>query len=115
MWDQLESFQNNALIYHAYLVYFIIFLTIIGIEIIEPKYMDTFNDWLKMYIALYLIYKFNSFRTIKFTELDRRVVFTSGILLLSTTILNEMFNYFSNEINTLKTFIPIPFKLSSVF
>ena len=109
MLERLESFQNNTLIYHAYLVYFILFLTVIGIEIVQPAFLETFNYWLKIYIALYLIYRFNSFRTIKFTELDRRVVFTSGILLLSTTVLNEIFIYFSKEI---KTFIPNPFKLS---
>ena len=107
--DTLESIQNNALIYHSYIAYFLLFSTIIGLGIVEPTYLTTFNYWLKIYISLYLIYRFNIFRTIKFTDLDRRVVFSSGILLLSTTALDEIFVSYASSIRKI-----LP-SLSSVF
>ena len=82
--------QYTVLKYYSYIVNTILFLTLIGIGIAVPEYLKTFQYYLKIYLAIFLIYRFNSFRTIKFTELDRKVAFSSGILLLSTTILGEL-------------------------
>jgi len=110
MVSSMVSFQNTALKYYSYIINTIIFLTLIGIGITKPSYLITFQYYLQIYLALFLIYRFNSFRTIKFNELDRRVAFTSGILLFSTTILAEIMIRYAEIIKT-----DITSNLSTIF
>ena len=110
MVSAMVSFQNAALKYYSYIINTILFLTLIGIGITAPSYLITFQYYLQIYLALFLIYRFNSFRTIKFNELDRRVAFSSGILLFSTTILGELMLKYAEIVGT-----GVSSKLSSVF
>jgi len=96
----LYTIQDVILKYYSYIVNVILFLTLIGIGVAVPEYLKTFQYYLKIYLAVFLIYRFNSFRTIKFTELDRKVAFSSGLLLLSTTILGEFLVKYADFIAT---------------
>lgn len=100
MASMIYTFQNKTLKYYAYIANAILFLSLIGVGITEPKYLITFQYYLKIYLSIFLIYRFNSFRTIKFNELDRQVAFSSGLLLFSTTILAEIMLKYKEIIKT---------------
>jgi hypothetical protein len=66
------------------IITFIIFvLLFLGFLQKEPTYFIEATFIFKVFISLYLIYRFNDFRkNIKFTELDRKVCLLAGIYLL---------------------------------
>jgi hypothetical protein len=62
------------------------------------EYPDAFNKvafYVKIYICLFLIWRFNPIRQffvktpIIFTSLDRKIAFSAGLIILSTTIIKE--------------------------
>ena len=68
------------------IISFIIYLsTALGIAIISPTYIDTLDYWVRFYIALFLLIRFNPFvGKIHFTDLDRKIAFNAGLFLLTT-------------------------------
>jgi len=85
------TFTNNALKYYTYLFNFMIVSTYIGIGITRPMWMTVIDYYLKIFVSIFLVYRFNPFRNkIFLEELDRRVVFTAGIILFTSTILNKI-------------------------
>lgn len=96
----LYEFQNTAfnyIIIFSYLLYFIIAL---GLFSNAPHYLTTLQYWVKIYISLFLIYRFNFFNKVKFNELDRKVAFSAGLFLLSTTIFGQILDIYLNEAKT---------------
>lgn len=87
--------QHKPFIYFNFGVQIILFLTFIGIGLIRPDYLSLAQNILKYYISLFLIIRFNPWNTTQSTVLDRRVAFSSGMLLLSTTAIH---NYFITRI-----------------
>jgi len=87
--------SNTVLKYYSYLFYTIVITAYIGIGYKAPQAMVTFNYYLKVLIGIFLVYRFNSYRKhIKFEEFDRRVAFSAGMFILSTTILSKYFSVF---------------------
>ena len=87
----LIELQQKPFIYFNFCVQIILFLTFIGIGFISPSYLSIAQNILKYYISLFLIIRFNPWNTTQYTILDRRVAFTSGMLLLSTTAMHSFF------------------------
>ena len=64
-------------------------LTLIGVYKIAPEYLNTLSLFIRTSVSLFLIIYFNPFSKHEFTDFDRSIVFTSGILLLmNTAIMN---------------------------
>ena len=95
MSDNITSIQNtifNAVIFITYTLYFLI---IFGISKRAPEYLETLQYWVKIYVSLFLIIRFNFLRKVQFTDLDRKIAFTAGLFLLTTTIIDQIVrNYF---------------------
>jgi len=53
------------------------------------SYLDKINYYLKIYVCLFLIWRFNPFVKTEFTELDRKITFSAGLLILTTTVINQ--------------------------
>jgi hypothetical protein len=91
--------QYSILTYNSYLINTILFLTIMGFGITQPMILQQFQYYLKIYIGLFLVYRFNAFVSHEYTELDRKVAFSSGIILLSA-ILTETITEYVGKIRT---------------
>ena len=62
------------------------------------------REGLKIYVALFLIIKFNPFTNkTPFTQFDRRIAFQAGVFLLSTTILNTIIMNYTDNIKNFFT------------
>ena len=61
-----------------------------GVSINAPSYLDNVNNYAKIYVSLFLLYRFNMFRKVAFTDLDRKIAFSAGVFLFTTTALNQV-------------------------
>ena len=78
-------------------------LFIVGVFQTKPKGIIELIFFSKICLALFLIYRFNNYRTtqIVFTELDRKVCYSSGIYI----ILISFMDYYNSYINSIRNTI----------
>ena len=69
---------------------------------IKP-YLTTINNCFSLYISFYLMARFNRFRIVKCSALDRKVVFHAGILLFLNILFGQYLAYYDNIVNYLRT------------
>jgi hypothetical protein len=81
----LHKIQENAYDFIIYLTYFLYFAVALGISATAPKYLDLVNYYTKIYISVFLILRFNPFRNVKFTSLDKKIAFSAGVFVLFST------------------------------
>jgi hypothetical protein len=87
----LYDFQNTAFTLFIIISYILYGISIIGLSRNAPTYIQTLDSYVKIYICLFLIYRFNPLRNkIEFTELDRKIVFSAGLFILTTTAINKI-------------------------
>ena len=106
----IDRLQHKILDFVTYITYFLYILVAFGISATAPKYLDDLLFYTKMYVSLFLIYRFNPFRRIKFTSLDAKIGYNAGIFLLATTVINSVLvNYIDVFKTNLKTAITTVF------
>jgi len=81
-----QEYFFNAFIIITYITYIAI---AIGLLPTFPTYLNYLNSFIHIYICFFLLYRFNPFRRVPFTNLDRKIVFSTGILLFTTFVLNS--------------------------
>jgi len=87
---KIQDYGFNIFIIISYLVYI---LAVLGISAISPKYIDMLDFWVKIYISLFLLIRFNVFAgKVHFTELDRKISFSAGLFLLTTMGVKQLFS-----------------------
>ena len=85
--------------FYTYLIYFSYVLQIViyfGIANFDPKIMENMMSLIKIYISLYLMYKFNPFNINKvtFDNFEKKLIFSGAIyLFLSTSFVNKYFSF----------------------
>lgn len=70
-----------------------------GLSKLAPQYLSYLQQFLKIYVSLFLIYRFNGFRSVKLTELDRKIGFNAGVLLIGSDIINYIIKNYSDDIH----------------
>jgi len=100
----IYDFQNRAFTLFIIISYILYGISIIGLSRNAPMYIQTLDSYVKIYICLFLIYRFNPLRNkIEFTELDRKIVFSAGLFILTTTAINKIaLNYLDDIKSKLK-------------
>jgi hypothetical protein len=88
---QLRIFK--IVVYVTWILYVVIAL---GISVSAPKYLDILTFIFRSYISLFLIYRFNPFRKVKFDELDSKIAFSAGLFLAYTLIFKKVLLYLQN-------------------
>jgi hypothetical protein len=79
--------------FFSYLFYILSALYVVGFikNDFAHIYLSRIDTTLKVIISLFLMWKFNSFRTnLYFSELDRSIVFQCALFLFLTTSFNEI-------------------------
>lgn len=100
----LHRFQSNAFTFTIYLSWILYLSIALGLYANAPEYLDTLHSFVKVYISLFLIYRFNPFRRVRFTELDAKIAFSSGLFLLGTTAINQILE---NYVSTIKNYFSL--------
>ena len=91
----LYKIQNklfDAFIIFSYITYGLI---LFGVSTNAPAYLESLDSFVRIYISLFLLIRFNPFQKIVFTDLDRKIGFSAGLFLFTTTTINHvMITYF---------------------
>jgi hypothetical protein len=100
--NQLHRLQETLFNIFIFVVYSLIFLSLFGISQSAEKYLQTLDYYVRIYVCLFLMWRFNPFRSYyEFTNLDRKIAFSAGLLILTTTALNQYLNDIKNVIRQL--------------
>ena len=108
-----SSWHQKIFIYGLYLSYLLYFFAISGIVYYNPNYLHSLETFIKYYVAIILLIRFNPFiakENVKVdTDFDRRVAFSAGaFLLLSSSTIDYIKNFIiqhspiKNKINNVK-------------
>jgi hypothetical protein len=100
----LHRFQNNAysiLVYIKWILYIVIAL---GLSANAPQYLDDLQYFIKLYISVFLIFRFNPFRRVKFTDLDAKIAFSAGVFLFGTTAIDSIIQNYLTELKQYLSF-----------
>ena len=82
----MKSFYDYLTIISSILYIFVLF----GVFTFAPDYLVYVTSFIKIYISVILLYKFNPFhKSIFITNNDKKIIFTSGIYLFLTTAIGE--------------------------
>jgi hypothetical protein len=88
--EKLNYIQEKFFDIFIVFSYVIIFISFFGFSNSAPQYLENIDYYFRIYICLFLIWRFNPFRTVyKFTDLDRKIAFNAGLFILTTTALNK--------------------------
>ena len=97
--QELHSWQEKLFTLFIYTSYILIILSSFGLSEWAPKYLDNLDYYIRIYICLFLIWRFNPLRTrYEFTDLDRKIAFSAGVFILTTTALNKYLDYIKDHI-----------------
>ena len=87
---QLHNWQEYWFDKFIYLSYFLIIMSAFGLSTEAPIYLQSLDYYVRVYMCLFLIWRFNPLRThYEFTDLDRKIAFSAGLFILTTTAINE--------------------------
>ena len=100
------KFQEKIFGYIIFSTYLLYFIVLFGLSTQAPTYLSYLEVFIKIYVSLFLIIRFNPFTNTKFTNLDRRIAFSAGLFIFSTSIISELI---INYLDKIKKFIEIKF------
>lgn len=102
----IHTFQHRAYNIVMYITWILYIAIALGLSANAPQYLDDLQSFVKLYISLFLIYRFNPFRRVKFTGLDAKIAFSAGVFLLATTAIDKILhNYLSTFTSLQKQYI----------
>ena len=88
--SNLHEAKSNFFSLFIYLSYVLLFISALGISQTAPEYLDSMEYYIRIYICLFLMWRFHPLREApEFTELDRKIAFSAGAFILTTTALNQ--------------------------
>ena len=83
--------QENIFDFTFVIIYFLYFLIALGLSATAPKYLSFLDYYVKIYVSLFLICRFNNFRIVKFKKLYKKIYFNAGLFILfATTSINQI-------------------------
>ena len=95
----IHQFQEKVFNIFIAVSWVLLILTFTGIFNEYPQAFDKIAFYMRIYICLFLIWRFNPVRQfflkqpIIFTSLDRKIAFSAGLIILSTTAIREYLLY----------------------
>jgi hypothetical protein len=100
--SKLHKWQERLFDIFIYVSYFLIIISSLGLSNSAPKYLQSLDYYIRVYICLFLMWRFNPLRThYEFTDLDRKIAFSAGVFILTTTALNQYLDDFKNKIQNI--------------
>jgi hypothetical protein len=86
----LHKFQNTFFNLFIIISWSLIIISALGFSQEAPKYLESLDYYIRIYICLFLMWRFNPLRSnYEFTDLDRKIAFSAGLFILTTTALNK--------------------------
>jgi hypothetical protein len=95
---KITKFQERIFDFVLYATYILYIVIALGLSAKAPGYLSTLDYYIRIYVSLFLILRFNPFRNVQFTELDKKIAFSAGIFVLATTAINQILENFKMKI-----------------
>jgi hypothetical protein len=108
----------NFMHYFKWITRIVTLLFIIGVLTDKPSSFLFFNFLIKILLAVFLLYRFNSYRKSKivFTELDRKICYSAGMYIIIFSFLDVIQVYINELRNMIDPYtIPIINKVKYIF
>lgn len=96
----MNSYETQYYLFNLVnnVMFSLLIISYIGIWSLAPNYLDLLRTVTQLYISLFLIIRFNPYASRhNFSDLDRRVAFSAGMFLITSTIISK---YLSTLIKT---------------
>lgn len=77
--------------YSVYAWYILYALSFLGLYSNAPEYLTTVDFILRTYVSLFLVFRFNPYTKVHFTEFDRKIIFSAGIFLILSSTVTSLF------------------------
>lgn len=94
----LHRFQDNMFNIITYIIWILYIIIALGLSARAPEYLIILQTFTKIYISLFLMYRFNPFRRVKFTDFDAKIAFSAGVFLIATTAIDELLKGYLTKI-----------------
>jgi len=92
----LVSISTQEKIFDGFIIFtYIFYITgfILGLTIIDPIKFEYIDYFVKLYIGAFLIWRYNPYRTTRFTPLDRKLSFHAGVFIVMTLAIRSIIEY----------------------
>uniref|UniRef100_A0A6C0H619 Uncharacterized protein n=1 Tax=viral metagenome TaxID=1070528 RepID=A0A6C0H619_9ZZZZ len=99
--DYFTKIQNISFDYFILITYITYFALAIGLLQTKPQYLSILSFFVKLYVCFFLIIRFNPLRTVQFSNLDRKIVFSSALFLITESV-NDLLMKYYQKINQIK-------------
>jgi hypothetical protein len=99
--DDLYILQNRSFDIVILISWILYILIALNISVHAPDYLDDLEFYIKIYISLFLLYRFMPFRKIKFTDLDRKIAFNAGIFIFTATAIGSILKNYLKQVHDL--------------
>jgi hypothetical protein len=74
-------------------------VVLVGFVETEPSYLVDIEYYVKVYATIFLIWRFNPYSQNRhFTEIDRRIVFSVALFVLTTSVLKHVIEKYRPQI-----------------
>ena len=86
----LHNIQTHFFNLFIFISWTLIIISGLGLSHISPQFLEQLDYYIRIYVCLFLMWRFHPFRShYEFTDLDRKIAFSAGLFILTTTTLNE--------------------------
>ena len=97
--SQLHRLQEILFNIFIVITYLLIIISSFGLSDSAQKYLKLLDYYIRIYVCLFLMWRFNPLRSsYEFTDLDRKIAFSAGVFILTTTALNRYLDDFKSKI-----------------
>lgn len=104
-----REWHEKIYLFFYYLAWIMYIFSIIGISSFGLNFFQEVQHYLRIYISLFLIIKFNPWGIVskygKISNFDRIIAFQAGIFILTTTLLNNIINNYISNNNQVSNFL----------
>jgi len=98
---ELISISTQERLFDGFIIFtyfFYITSFVLGLMVINPAIYEYMDYFVKLYVGVFLIWRYNPYRTTKFTHLDRKLSFHAGIFIVMTLAVRSIIQYlFPND------------------
>jgi len=86
----LYKAQDSIFNIFIFISWCLIIISALGFSQITPTFLSNLDYYVSIYICLFLMWRFHPFKSsYEFTELDRKIAFTAGLFIFTTTALHK--------------------------
>lgn len=85
----MGALHQDAFLYTLFGLHVVYVAILFGLFEQESHYVKVVDFWVKVYMSIFLLWRFNPIFPGRFDDFDRQMVFGSGVLLFTSTIVTE--------------------------